>query len=93
MKHSLRLYWLVKGKQDYQIGDKLITDSDEVGMDFDYLNNFYDTKTLAKRILLEFETKEKIGAGNMINSNIYFTNQSKTILGIMPINKRVEVEK
>ena len=92
MKHALRLYWLVKGKQDYQIGDKLETESDEVGIDFQYLNWFFNSHDLARDIIDEFGCMERIGSANMMNSNIYLTNQSKTILGIIPINK-VEVSK
>ena len=87
MKHSLRIYWLIKGEQNYKIGDKLETENDEVGLDFKYLNTFFDTEKLAKDIIREFETKKRNGV-NMCNDNIYITNQTKTILGIMPINKR-----
>jgi hypothetical protein len=86
MKHALRMYWLVRGKQNYYIGDKLETESDEVGVDFEYLNWLFDTQKFATKILEEFKLKDKLGGSNMINSNIYITNQSKTILGILPIN-------
>ena len=88
MKHSLRMYWLVKGKQDYQVGDKLETECDEVGIDFEYVNTFFNTRKFARDIIEEFERKDLHGSKDMINSNIYFTNQSKTILGIMVINKK-----
>ena len=94
MKHALRMYWLVKGKQDYHIGDKLEIEYDEVGIDFEYVNWLFDTKKFAQQIIDAFKLKEYHDNGkNMINSNIFFTNQSKTILGIMPINiKRQTVE-
>jgi len=86
---QLRIYWLVKGKQNYQVGDKLETENDEVGIDFEYVNTFFDTRNFAQEILKEFELKDYHNNGkNMVNSNIYFTNQSKTILGIMKINNK-----
>lgn len=83
----LRLYWLVKGEQDFKIGDKLITSDDEYGLDYVHVDETLKTLDLANDIIRAFEIK-KINGVNMCNTNIYLTNQSKTILGIIPINKR-----
>lgn len=86
--NPLRIYWLVKFDDNLKIGDKLkCVEGDVMGIDYDYLDENFNVKKFVTDIQDEFETKARL-RDNMCNSILYITDQSKTILGMMIINKR-----
>ena len=87
----LRMYHVIKGKQDVNIGDniKSILSSKEDFSDYSLLTEDFNTDLFIKDIEGSLKTKEKLDKGlKMYNENVYICSSTGRIYGIIPINKK-----
>ncbi len=92
MKRALRLYYLVKGKQEINIGDSIknILDENNFKKGYDVLDwslNCNRLEDLIDDIALTIRCKKMAkNSESVINSNLYLTTTTGIVLGIIPIN-------
>lgn len=93
MRRPLRLYYVCKGEQKVNIGDSIkdMLDSWDC-KSYDVLDWTLDAERLEElldQVSLDIRCKKMCDNGRkMINSNIYLTTSTGTIVGIIPINHR-----